>query len=214
VIVSHDEAQVLLSAYLDGETTSEESEAVERHLAGCDACREELESLRATVDALSGLPGESAPDGFVDEVAATIRRRSSGRFFADEASHAPPFRVPYDVVAVAMLLVLASVATALLPTPPMPVPSISGGAGEAPAASERTGFRVLAAGLDPGVIRRLAEQTGATGVREVGEKRLEIDLPKGTAQRLVDRLNEASPLEVERFVPEGEGDRDRVVVRY
>ena len=35
-----------------------------------------------------------------------------------------------------------------------------------------------------------------------------------SARAVVDRLNEASPLEVERFVPEGEGDRDRVVVRY
>jgi len=210
--VSHEETEILLSAYLDGETSPEETAAVERHLEDCEECRQELESLRATVDALAELPPELAPPGFLDDVQATIRRRSAGRFFTEEAERSAPLR--YDVVAVTMLLVLASVATALLPSAPAPVPRISSGADEDAGARERAAFRVLAAGLDPGVVRRLATESGATAVREPAERRLEIDLPAGAGQRLVDRLNEASPLEVERFAPPPAGPGDRVVVRY
>ncbi|MHB9108750.1 MAG: anti-sigma factor family protein [Armatimonadota bacterium] len=40
-----EDIQTWLSAYLDGEVTARRREAIEAHLAGCDACRQELASL-------------------------------------------------------------------------------------------------------------------------------------------------------------------------
>ena len=42
-----------LSEYLDGELTPDEQDAIERHLAGCDACTIYLEQMRQTIE-LSG----------------------------------------------------------------------------------------------------------------------------------------------------------------
>ena len=52
----HRQLKELLSSYIDGQVTSGERDRVERHLAGCDECRQDLESLRLTVTALRGLP--------------------------------------------------------------------------------------------------------------------------------------------------------------
>ena len=49
-----------LSAYIDGELPPGRSEALEAHVAACDACRTELDGLRATVAAIESLP-EVAP---------------------------------------------------------------------------------------------------------------------------------------------------------
>ncbi|MBI4289616.1 MAG: zf-HC2 domain-containing protein [Chloroflexi bacterium] len=54
-----------LSLYLDGRLVPEEKAKVESHLKACAACREELESLRATVNALRQLPLVAPPRPFV-----------------------------------------------------------------------------------------------------------------------------------------------------
>ena len=54
-----------LSAHLDGMTSATEQEYVEHHLAGCDSCREELESLRQTVGLLRRVPVESPRRSFI-----------------------------------------------------------------------------------------------------------------------------------------------------
>jgi predicted anti-sigma-YlaC factor YlaD len=48
-----------LNLYLDGELSTVERAAVETHLAGCDACRTELASLRALFTALDALQPEA-----------------------------------------------------------------------------------------------------------------------------------------------------------
>jgi hypothetical protein len=45
-----------LSEYLDGELTPDERDAIERHLAGCDACAATLEELRRVVERARSLP--------------------------------------------------------------------------------------------------------------------------------------------------------------
>ncbi len=70
--MNHEAVQEQLSSYLDGELSAEERAAVEEHLAGCAACREELELLRATLDALHDLPVLPAPGGFADAVLGRI----------------------------------------------------------------------------------------------------------------------------------------------
>lgn len=74
-------AQGWISASLDGEATPEEFEAVERHLAVCEFCRQEavrMGNLKALV--ISGLredPGPVPPPWFASRVAARVgpRRR-------------------------------------------------------------------------------------------------------------------------------------------
>ena len=52
----HARLQGLLSAYIDGQVNDSERARVEAHLDGCEACRSELTTLRATVDLLARLP--------------------------------------------------------------------------------------------------------------------------------------------------------------
>ncbi|MCH7998828.1 MAG: zf-HC2 domain-containing protein [Chloroflexi bacterium] len=53
-----------LSAYIDGELDASAVERLERHLAACGRCRQEMEQLRATVAALQGLPAVDLPRSF------------------------------------------------------------------------------------------------------------------------------------------------------
>ncbi len=52
----HSRVRRLLSAYIDDEVSRRESEDVRAHLAVCDRCRSEIDSLRATVELLRQLP--------------------------------------------------------------------------------------------------------------------------------------------------------------
>lgn len=55
----------LLSAYIDGEVTREESARVEHHIAACQSCSNELASLRWTVELLHAVPAIPVPRSFV-----------------------------------------------------------------------------------------------------------------------------------------------------
>ena len=52
----HARLRRLLSTYVDGSASESERARVEAHLSGCEACRVEAESLRATIDLLAALP--------------------------------------------------------------------------------------------------------------------------------------------------------------
>jgi predicted anti-sigma-YlaC factor YlaD len=45
--MDHETACIALMGYLDGELAEDRSRALEDHLAGCDACRQELEQFRS-----------------------------------------------------------------------------------------------------------------------------------------------------------------------
>ncbi len=53
-----------LSAYIDGELDPSAAERLERHLAECGRCRQEMEQLRTTVAALQELPAVEPPRSF------------------------------------------------------------------------------------------------------------------------------------------------------
>ncbi len=53
-----------LSAYIDGELDASAAERLERHLAECGRCRQEMEQLRATITALQELPAVELPRSF------------------------------------------------------------------------------------------------------------------------------------------------------
>ena len=69
----HEKANQLLSAYLERDLGEAESAGVEVHLAGCAACRSDLEGLRTAVDLLRQLPSAEAPPFLASRVMARIR---------------------------------------------------------------------------------------------------------------------------------------------
>lgn len=99
----------LLSAYLDGETTPEESRDVVAHLASCDRCRGEMEDTHAARSALRALPILEMPDAILDAV--------DGHRIADVV---PLRRRPVRIAAAAaaaVLVVFVSLATLFAPEP-------------------------------------------------------------------------------------------------
>jgi len=64
----------MLSPYIDGQLSSPDRERLEGHIERCDACRCQLESLRATVDLLHRVPMVSPPRYFTIAEAAPKRR--------------------------------------------------------------------------------------------------------------------------------------------
>jgi len=53
-----------LSPYIDGRLTASEATALETHLASCEACRRELDELRAAVSVLHDMPQADPPRSF------------------------------------------------------------------------------------------------------------------------------------------------------
>ena len=62
--IRHRRTRRQLSPYVDGKLSAQESRRLEEHLAQCRACRDELEELRATVQAMAELPLVEAPRSF------------------------------------------------------------------------------------------------------------------------------------------------------
>ncbi len=105
--MEHREAEELLSALLDGELPEDQRRAVEAHLAECEVCRRNLESLRRTMDLVSGLPPRPAPSHFAEAVRRNLRRTSRRRRW--NAARRLEEKVPYETMAILMLLVLLAI---------------------------------------------------------------------------------------------------------
>ena len=67
-----------LSAYHDGELSTEERQAIDGHLPGCSVCAGELAATAAT-SRLVSLSGVSARPGFEDRLLERIRARQTAR---------------------------------------------------------------------------------------------------------------------------------------
>ena len=102
----HAKARDRLSAYLEHDLGESETSALEAHLAGCDACRAELEQLRATMASLSGLHRLRPPAEFSAKVEHRIHRRSAGRFFGQEPLLT---RVPFEWISFVIIVMLLGV---------------------------------------------------------------------------------------------------------
>ena len=99
----------MLWAYLEKETTAEEAEKIEKHLAECAACREELEAQKEMMEALAGLPDEELPEGYHAELMQKLQ--------AEAAPNVVPFPVKkkkqpvykqWGMIAAAVLVVVAA----------------------------------------------------------------------------------------------------------
>jgi anti-sigma factor RsiW len=105
--VNCSEARENLAAYLDGEIEGAPRQAVDGHLAVCEACSAEMRAQAAAWRLLDALPAPPAPAGFAARV-------------AERARSAPPARrgrilgLPLPAVAAAAAILLAAGGTALL----------------------------------------------------------------------------------------------------
>ncbi len=108
--MEHQEACELFTAYADGELTDVDQAGLEAHLRSCDACREEWEAYRRTMEEVSGLLAVPPPPDTVRLVEKKIARRSRGRFFAETRSTGMSFAM------VSFILVLFFILAYLLLT--------------------------------------------------------------------------------------------------
>lgn len=100
------EDELLFNAYLDGELSPDEVREFKERLLREPDFKREWEEFSQVMGGLHALPMEFAPNDFVDKVQSRIRTRSRGAFFAESILFRQ--RAPYEVVAVVMLIVMAS----------------------------------------------------------------------------------------------------------
>lgn len=129
--MDHQRAQNLLSDYLDGELSGEPAAELEKHMEGCDACQEELESLRETLSMLRDLkPADPSPD-FLQQVNQKIRRRTKSVF---DFSFGLDRKIPFEAVSIVLLGILLALYLLLVVLPkeqvdPDPPPRVRPDAG-------------------------------------------------------------------------------------
>lgn len=100
-----EEARNLLSAYFDGELSSEVAATVTEHLAGCAECRQSVEAMRELSELAAHLPEPSASDTLWDKLATKLD--STG-------VQSPPRAKPIAITFTRRTLGLAAIAATLL----------------------------------------------------------------------------------------------------
>jgi len=113
------------SPYLDGALSSTEIATLEAHLGTCEACRAELDELRATVAAMRQLPQVDAARSF-----ALTPQMLEGRRAAAAGTSAPPLAIGMRLASAGVAVFLAVVVIGDLS---------DGGGGGAPEASDELG---------------------------------------------------------------------------
>jgi anti-sigma factor RsiW len=100
---SPNEADALMSAYLDEELAPEEAAQVEKLLAESPEARAELSGLQNMLKLVKGLPEVEAPPDFYEKVARKIRRRRivSMEFLG-------MLILPFQVLSVVLILMVAA----------------------------------------------------------------------------------------------------------
>jgi len=94
----------LISAYLDGETSSEETARVISHIETCDRCRNEMSDVHAARGALRSLPVLEVPEVLFENLGLST-------------TVVPMRRRPVTWIAAAAAAILIAVTSASLATP-------------------------------------------------------------------------------------------------
>lgn len=101
------EIKAFLSDYMDGILDADTKAVVDDHLAACQQCKEELETLRNMVEELGSLGAIEPPDDFLQQLHERIEQRS----WYKRILHAlfVPLRVklPLELVGAATMVILA-----------------------------------------------------------------------------------------------------------
>ena len=100
---THASSRKRLSPYIDGQLSPRERTTLEAHLAGCDACRRELDELRATTSAVGGLADVEPPRSFA------LTPRMLERRAAVPYASVPPLAIGMRLAGAGVALVLAVV---------------------------------------------------------------------------------------------------------
>lgn len=95
----------MLWAYLEKETTAEEAVEIEKHLAGCAACREEYDAQKEILGMLSNLPEEELPEGYHAELMRKIQ--AEAKAITAKKKKQPIWR-QWGMIAAAVLMVIAA----------------------------------------------------------------------------------------------------------
>lgn len=101
--MDHQSARELFSDYLDGELSGEQGSELEAHLRTCADCQRELDALKQTLGSLGQLAPVTPPPEFVRKVQQRIRRRSRGRFFAEESVLS---RIPFEWISFVIIILM------------------------------------------------------------------------------------------------------------
>ncbi|GEM_PF-3684887 len=103
--LSASRVEELMSAYLDGEISPEDAQALEGHLREQPETHAELEALRRTKALVAGLPRPVAPVDFYEQVARGLRRRAR----TDPAAWLLTLAIPLQVISIVVILVVATI---------------------------------------------------------------------------------------------------------
>lgn len=101
----------MLWAYLEKETTVEETVKIEEHLKNCADCREELELQKELMDSLQNIPDEELPAGYHTELMQKLRAEAAPNvvpFPVKAAKKKQPVYKQWGMIAAAVMVVVAA----------------------------------------------------------------------------------------------------------
>lgn len=126
-------ARRLISFYVTGDLDYGKAEAVKEHVITCEACSEEAESYRESLQTLKLLKDRAMPAEFWDGYADELRERMR----ADTARGARTIRLAFMLAAAAVVLLALLVAWPFTAKTPAPSPEEIAMNVEPPAAAPR-----------------------------------------------------------------------------
>ena len=181
-----DHPERLLAGYVGGELSPGEASLVDRHLASCERCRDEVQLARRARIAVRSLPPLPVPAGLTRSVVERARAR---RF------HAPAWAWGAGVAAAAaaaivILFVVLAGGGGGAGVPMASRTAAEGNAGGAVAPGAKAGIRVTNVNYDPAKIQALAGQLASRSFArttsgkpaqapQVGKDTLEASSPLG-----------------------------------
>jgi len=96
----------LLSEYIDGVLDTRARAGVEKHIAVCEGCKEDLASMSALVEELGGLKPVKAPPDFLEEIHGRLRPRFQFGRMARKLFVPFRIKIPLELAAAATMAVL------------------------------------------------------------------------------------------------------------
>jgi len=96
----------LLSEYIDGTLDSKAKEAIEKHIAVCENCKQELASLRAVVEELSSLDQVKPPADFLEKIHERMEPRSTFNKILRKLFVPYGIKIPLELAAAATVAIL------------------------------------------------------------------------------------------------------------
>ncbi len=110
--MEHEQAQMLLSDYMEGELTADALREFEAHLSSCSQCGRDLDLLRASMKLVRQLAPVEAPSEFSARVGR--RARKAGLFNTRRGRQIQRTMVPFESTLVVLLATIGALVFTLL----------------------------------------------------------------------------------------------------